>query len=87
MPLNIKSGEAHRLARRLADVTDTTLTEAVTIALREAIERREELASRRSVRVYEELAEIAAAVSALPVLDDRSVDEMLGYQTDGIPGR
>lgn len=39
MGLNIKSEEAHRLARELADLTGETLTGAVTHAVRERIER------------------------------------------------
>lgn len=39
MSLNIKSPEAHELARELADVTGETLTEAVTVAIRERLAR------------------------------------------------
>ena len=41
MSLNIKNPEAHALATRLAQKTGETLTEAVTIALRERLERLE----------------------------------------------
>lgn len=40
MVLNIRNREADRLARQLAQMDQTGLTEAVVIALREAIERR-----------------------------------------------
>jgi antitoxin VapB len=39
MSLNIKNEEAHRLASRLARLTGESLTEAVTRALRERLER------------------------------------------------
>ena len=39
MSLNIKNKEAHRLASRLARLTGESLTEAVTLALRERLER------------------------------------------------
>ncbi len=39
MSLNIKSSEAERLARELAGVTGETLTGAVTVALRERLDR------------------------------------------------
>ncbi|HVA90992.1 MAG TPA: type II toxin-antitoxin system VapB family antitoxin [Chloroflexota bacterium] len=39
MSMNIKSDEAHRLARELADLTGESQTTAVTIALRERLER------------------------------------------------
>jgi antitoxin VapB len=41
MSLNIKSAEAHALARRLAEETGETLTRAVTVALRERLQRLE----------------------------------------------
>jgi hypothetical protein len=40
MALHIKSEEAHRLARRLAELTNRSMTQAVTEALREAVARR-----------------------------------------------
>ena len=39
--MNIKSEEAHRLARAVAARTGETVTEAVTVALRERLERLE----------------------------------------------
>jgi antitoxin VapB len=39
MSLSIKNRKTHRLAKRLAAVTGETLTQAVTIALRERLER------------------------------------------------
>lgn len=37
--MNIKNEEAHRLARQLARLTGESLTSAVTVALRERLER------------------------------------------------
>lgn len=39
MRLNIKSEETHRLAVQLAELTGETVTKAVTVAIRERIER------------------------------------------------
>lgn len=39
MGFNIKNDEAHRLAKKLADLTGETMTAAVTEALRERLER------------------------------------------------
>jgi len=39
MPLNIKDNEAHELARKLAEETGTTMTQAVIEALRWQLER------------------------------------------------
>ena len=55
--MNIKSAEAHALAKDLAALEQTTLTEAVIISLREALERRNEerAAQRRLERVQRTL--------------------------------
>jgi len=39
MSLNIKDPEAHKLAQRLAEETGETMTQAVTVALREMLSR------------------------------------------------
>ena len=39
MSLNIKNEETHRLARELAELTDETMTGAITLALVERLER------------------------------------------------
>ncbi len=51
MALNIKNEETHRLACELAELTGETTTEAVTVALRERLERQRENAERlKSIR-------------------------------------
>jgi antitoxin VapB len=42
MALSIKTQEADRLARHLAKLTGETMTEAVTVALRERLDREQE---------------------------------------------
>lgn len=46
MALNIKNEETYRLARELAELTGETITEAVTMALKERLERRREVEER-----------------------------------------
>jgi antitoxin VapB len=81
MALNIKSEEAHRLARRLADLTNRSMTEAVTEALREAVARRAPAAQARR----DLLDRISRHAAALPVLDERAPDDILGYDEHGLP--
>jgi antitoxin VapB len=83
MALSIKSDEADRLARDLAAETGETLTDAVVIALRERLDRQRAL---RGAGMRERLARLAADAAAMPVLDDRTPEDILGYGEDGLPG-
>jgi antitoxin VapB len=83
MALSIKDPEADRLARELAARTGETLTQAVVVALRERLAR--ETGRSRSVSTRDELAAIRRRCAALPVLDDRSADVILGYDGRGLP--
>ena len=85
MALNIRDQRAHDLAREVAQTAGETMTEAVITALAERLERlRAERASSRSRRA-ERLMAHARAFAALPALDDRSPDEILGYDEVGLP--
>ena len=83
MALSIKHPEADRLARELAQRTGESLTDAVLNALRERLRR--ETGRRQAPRVADELRAIRKRCSALPVLDSRSADEILGYDERGLP--
>jgi antitoxin VapB len=84
MSLSIKNPDADRLARKLATVTGEGLTEAVTNALKERLAR---VSGRRRGRTLaDELDEIAKRCAALPVVDARPADEILGYDEHGLPG-
>lgn len=82
MALSIKSEEADRLARDLAATTGESLTDAVTVALRERLDRER---SRRATDVIHRLRRLSEEVRSLPVLDDRPADVLLGYDEDGLP--
>ena len=83
MALSIKHPEADRLARELAARTGETLTEAVIEALRERLVR--ERGRSNGLRLSEQLAAIGRRCAALPVLDQRTPDEILGYDEQGLP--
>lgn len=85
MPLNIKNDKAHELARELAELSQTSITEAVTMALREAVEARRSRKSRLKEARVEDLISIAENTGRLSVLDDRSAEEILGYDGRGVP--
>lgn len=80
MALNIKSPKADRLARELAKATGESITDVVIKALEER------LARTRAPQGGSRLAKIRAIqarVAALPVLDKRSDEEILGYNDSG----
>ena len=83
MALNIKHPEADRLARALAARTGETITGAVIQALRDRLQRTEGRRNPRSL--IDDLREISDRCAALPVLDTRSADEVLGYDEIGVP--
>ena len=83
MTLNIKSEEADRLARQLARIAGESLTEAVTEALRERLARLEGRRRRRWLR--DDVARMQERISALPRLDGRTDDEIVGYDAAGLP--
>ena len=75
MPLSLKDPEVDRLARLLAKRTGKSMTAVIREALQDAVEREEQ---RRREKV-ERLMEIGRRSAALPLLDDRPEEEILGY--------
>jgi len=83
MAINIKDPEADRLARELARSTGESLTTAVTVALRERLERTRGAAT--ADVLADELNAIALRCAHLPILDDRPEETILGYNEHGLP--
>lgn len=82
MSLNIKDAQTDKLAREVADLAGESITEAIRRALEE---RREKLKRRkRGHGLAEDLSDIGARCAALPDLDKRSADEILGYDKKGV---
>ncbi len=67
----------------MAQCTGEGLTEAIPNAIRERLDREERKAPPRSVR--DELTAIQLRLARLPVLDNRSPDEIIGYDENGLP--
>ena len=84
MPLNIKNAIAHRLAKELADLTGKSITEAVTDATGAALDKVKSQERASAERLISELDDIAMHCCSLEVLDERTADEILGYNEDGL---
>ena len=84
MPLSIKDPEADRLARAVAQRTGETLTQAVVNALRERLAR-EQRKEQAIESLVEDVMEIGRHCAALPLLDVRSADAIIGYDENGLP--
>lgn len=84
MALNIKSDEADQLARELSGLTGETITEAVTQALKERLDRRKRESDtvRRAAR-NAAIDAICRRAAKVPTRDARSADEILGYDDRG----
>lgn len=83
MALSIKNDEAERLARQVAKETGESITEAIQRSLEERWRRLK--AKRRNPVLAAQLEDVLRRVDAMPTLDTRSEDEILGYDENGIP--
>lgn len=83
MALNIKHPDADRLARELARRRKQSITEAVVEALEAALAKERQAV--RAPGLARELLGIGDRYAALPTLDRRADDEILGYDEHGLP--
>ncbi len=77
--LYIKNPSAHRLAEQISKRTGVTLSDAVIQALEDKIQKTGRPLNRTKVDA------LCAKIGALPVLDTRTPEEILGYDNLGIP--
>lgn len=84
MALNIRNRETESLAAALAEATGETKTEAVRRALQERLERVRHQHKRRRGLV-DEINVIADHCTALPEIDIRAPDVIVGYNAQGLP--
>jgi antitoxin VapB len=83
MALSIKDPETERLARHLAQLTGENITTATKRAIEERLRRVG--GHSRKAALLEDLAEIRQRWGAMPVLDDRMPEDILGYDEHGLP--
>jgi antitoxin VapB len=85
MALSIRDPKTDRLARELAALTGETMTGAIRVALEQRLERERRRRQTEFERRRRAIDAIVERFSRLPVLDDRSEDEILGYDEHGLP--
>ncbi|GEO87628.1 antitoxin [Aminobacter sp. DSM 101952] len=83
MALSIKDPETEKLARALAARTGETITIATRRALEDRLKRMGSQAKKSAL--LEDMEAMQRRLSVLPVLDDRSDEEIIGYDENGIP--
>ena len=79
MSMNIKNEETHRMSQELADLTGESLTTAVTVAVRERLNRVK--SKGMAERIMKIAKESAALLKGNPLPD---IDEFL-YDEKGLP--
>lgn len=85
MALNIRNRKAEELAAAVVELTGESKTEAVTKALEERLDRLQQRRQLRSQRRADELNEIALHCAALPVFDNKTAEEISGYDDRELP--
>jgi len=82
--LPINSEEVERLAHEIAAYTGESVPDAIRNALRERLDR-QKARGKRASSLRPQLQEIRKRCAALPRLDKRAADEILGYDSVGLP--
>jgi len=83
MALSIKDPETERLARALSQLTGENITTATKRAIEERL-RRLGGQSRRAA-LLQDMAEIRRRWNEMRIIDDRSADDILDYDENGLP--
>lgn len=83
MALNIKDPETDRIARELSAATGESITVAVRVAMEERLRRVRASGAEASVRAAIEA--IMERGRARPTLDDRTPEDIIGYDERGLP--
>ena len=83
MALSIRNPMAEQLAREVAAETGENVTQAVIHALEERLERLR--GTRQVPDLVGEIMKISRRCNALPDMDTRPAEQILGYDDDGVP--
>lgn len=84
MGLSIKNDETEQLVRELARRKGVGVTTAIRLAVRNELAKTPPL-KKDPAAILAAVRKIQDYVAKLPILDDRSADEILGYDENGLP--
>jgi antitoxin VapB len=82
------SGDAEILASKVARKRGVTIEQAVVEAIADSARKAgllDEKAKRSPEEIIQALDRLSREFVALPVLDERSIDEIIGYDEFGVP--
>ena len=87
MPLNIKKKETHEAARRLAELTGESLTEAVDKAVHERLERLAAVRDQKKEETWRRIKQLQKQAAEAPKYDSRRLEEIMEdmYDEYGLP--
>lgn len=82
MSISIRNPQVEKLAREMAEKLDLSMTQVIIDALEE---KKRQMAAREQPNLFllKEIKSISDECAALPDLDKRNPDEILGYDKDG----
>ena len=83
MPIFIRNPKTEAIARELARESGDSLTEAITVALEERLERLR--GSGNPAALLDQILKISTRCASLPTRDTRNEEAILGYGDDGAP--
>jgi len=84
MVLEVTHPDMDKLIRELVRFTGETVSQAIVNSVHERLVREQQRQSEQK-SIKHELLRIGRECAALPVLDSRSADEIIGYNSIGIP--
>ena len=82
MALSIRNPRAEQLAKEIAAISGENITQVIIHALENHIERLR--GSRLNPNTVEEIMNNSRRCSLLPDIDERTPDEILGYNKNGV---
>lgn len=85
MAINIKSPDAERLVRELAELTGESITDAIQIAVRERLTRERLRKLGSTERAWSRVERIQERIRQVPLVEGRTPEELMRPDERGVP--